>query len=74
VATCSPARDTKATYKAWGHSTIVDPNGQILATTEHEETIIYADIDLEQIKEIRQSIPVSSQRRFDLYPNVAANE
>ncbi|RIA91993.1 carbon-nitrogen hydrolase [Glomus cerebriforme] len=74
VATCSPARDMSATYHAWGHSTIVDPSGQILATTEHEEAIIYADIDLEQIKVIRQSIPVSSQRRFDLYPNVAANE
>lgn len=74
VATCSPARDMTANYHAWGHSTIVDPSGQILATTEHEETIIYADIDLKQIETIRKSIPVPSQRRFDLYPNVAANE
>jgi len=74
VATCSPARDTSAKYCAWGHSTIVDPSGQVLATTEHEEAIIYADIDLERIKVIRQSIPVPSQRRFDIYPDVAADD
>jgi omega-amidase len=25
VATASPARDDKASYVAWGHSTVVDP-------------------------------------------------
>ncbi|CAG8602884.1 7272_t:CDS:10 [Acaulospora morrowiae] len=73
VATCSPARDTSASYIAWGYSTIVDPNGQILATTDHKEDIIYADIDLEHLKTVRQSIPIYNQRRFDLYPNVAEN-
>ncbi|CAG8750151.1 4041_t:CDS:2, partial [Acaulospora morrowiae] len=73
VATCSPARDTEASYIAWGYSTIVDPNGQIIATTEHKEDIIYADIDLEYLKTVRQSIPIYNQRRFDLYPNVAEN-
>ncbi|CAG8460514.1 3655_t:CDS:10 [Acaulospora colombiana] len=71
VATCSPARDMNSSYNAWGHSTVVDPNGQILATTESEEDTIYADIDLEYLRTIRQSIPVSSQRRFDLYLDVA---
>ncbi|RIB11378.1 carbon-nitrogen hydrolase [Gigaspora rosea] len=44
VVTCSPARDMSATYNAWGHSTIVNPSGTVIATTEHEEVIIYADI------------------------------
>ncbi|CAG8701065.1 11433_t:CDS:10, partial [Ambispora leptoticha] len=73
VATCSPARDYTATYHAYGHSTIVDPNGEILATTEDYESIVYADIDLDKIKIIRQGIPVTTQRRFDLYPDIAAN-
>ncbi|CAG8615799.1 5280_t:CDS:10 [Paraglomus occultum] len=73
VATCSPARDMDATYNAWGHSTVVDPSGQIIATTEHEEAIVYADIDLQQLQTVRQSIPVSMQRRFDMYVDVAAN-
>ena len=40
----SPARDTSATYIAWGHSTIINPWGEVVATTEHEDTIIYADL------------------------------
>ncbi|CAJ0757093.1 8598_t:CDS:10 [Entrophospora sp. SA101] len=71
VVTCSPARDMKANYHAWGHSTIVDPSGKILATTGHEEDIVYADIDLEQINFFRQAIPLNNQRRFDIYPNIS---
>jgi predicted amidohydrolase len=44
VAACSPARDDSAAYHAWGHSTIVDPNGDVKATCEESEAIIYADI------------------------------
>lgn len=44
VAACSPARDNEADYKAWGHSTIVDPKGIVLATCEESEAVIYADI------------------------------
>ncbi|KAF5180524.1 Nitrilase/cyanide hydratase and apolipoprotein N-acyltransferase family protein [Thalictrum thalictroides] len=40
--TCSPARDPRGGYVAWGHSTLVGPFGQVLATTEHEETTIIA--------------------------------
>ncbi|RHZ75250.1 hypothetical protein Glove_216g105 [Diversispora epigaea] len=71
VATCSPARDMNATYNAWGHSTVVDPNGQIVATTDYEEDVIYAEIDLNRFNHIRESIPLNIQRRFDLYTNVA---
>lgn len=71
VAACSPARDENATYHAWGHSTIVDPMGKVLATTEHDETIVYADLDMNVMSNARQSIPVSTQRRFDLYPDVS---
>ncbi|KAK9102474.1 hypothetical protein Sjap_019728 [Stephania japonica] len=57
VATCSPARDTGAGYTAWGHSTLVGPFGEVLATTEHEETIIIAEIDYSLIELRRQFIP-----------------
>ena len=29
VATCSPARNSEASYQAWGHSTAVDPFGKV---------------------------------------------
>lgn len=47
VAAVSPARNPESSYQAWGHSTVTDPWGTIIATTEHEETIIYADIGTE---------------------------
>lgn len=74
VAACSPSRDAGAGYIAWGHSTIVDPMGVVVAKADENEGIVYADVDLESIDEARQSIPVSSQRRFDVYPDVASQE
>ncbi|XP_015427626.1 PREDICTED: omega-amidase NIT2 [Myotis davidii] len=67
VATASPARDDKASYVAWGHSTVVSPWGEVLAKAGTEETIVYSDIDLEKVAEIRQQIPIFSQKRSDLY-------
>jgi omega-amidase len=69
VATASPARDSSedAVYKAWGHSTVCDPMGEILATTEHDPDVIFADMDLGRVDQVRGMIPVWSQRRTDVY-------
>ncbi|CAA7395646.1 unnamed protein product [Spirodela intermedia] len=67
VATCSPARDPSAGYVAWGHSTLVGPFGEVLATTGHEETTIIAEIDYSLIELRRSSLPLRNQRRGDLY-------
>ncbi|KAI8339612.1 carbon-nitrogen hydrolase [Chlamydoabsidia padenii] len=71
VAACSPARDLSASYHAWGHSTVVDPTGAVIATCEEKETIVYADIDPSQVESIRSSIPLYTQRRFDIYDDVS---
>lgn len=67
VASVSPARDEKADYVAWGHSLVVDPFADVIAGTEHAEDIIYADIDLQALEERRSQIPVTKQRRHELY-------
>ncbi|KAL4656869.1 omega-amidase NIT2 [Arapaima gigas] len=67
VAAASPARDESASYVAWGHSTVVNPWGEVITKAGAEETVVYADIDLEYLAEVRQQIPISSQRRGDLY-------
>jgi len=67
VAAISPARNPKSTYQAWGHSTIVAPWGDVVATTEHEPGIVYADIDISKVDEMRASIPVYQQKRKELY-------
>lgn len=67
VATASPARDACGPYVAWGHSTAVNPWGEVIATTEHAEDIVYVDVDLDVVDQVRAQIPVTSQRRRDLY-------
>ncbi|KAL4384100.1 hypothetical protein GQ457_15G000260 [Hibiscus cannabinus] len=67
VATCSPARDAGAGYIAWGHSTLVGPFGDVIATTEHDEDIIIAEIDYSILEQRRTRIPLAKQRRGDLY-------
>jgi len=68
---CSPARPPTG-YPAWGHSTVVDPLGQVIVTCDEAETVVYASLDPERISDVRKMVPISTQRRFDVYPNVAA--
>jgi omega-amidase len=71
VALCSPARDDNATYHAWGHSMIVDPNAEVLGELQEFEDIVYADLDENEIEQTRKGIPLYQQRRFDVYPDVS---
>jgi omega-amidase len=71
VALCSPARDMQADYHAWGHSMVVDPNAQAMAEAAEGEEIIYADLEEGRIEETRKGIPLYTQRRFDVYPDVS---
>lgn len=68
---CSVARDLTAGYHAWGHSMVVDPMGKVIAQAEEDEKIVYVDIDPEVFDYARDGIPVTKQRRFDVYPDVS---
>ncbi|KZT28635.1 carbon-nitrogen hydrolase [Neolentinus lepideus HHB14362 ss-1] len=72
VSMCSPARDMSAGYHAWGHTMVVDPMATVLAEAGHEEEIIYVDIDPAVFHSARAGIPVTTQRRFDVYPDVSS--
>ncbi|KAI8775390.1 omega-amidase NIT2 isoform X1 [Biomphalaria glabrata] len=67
VATASPARDENADYVAWGHSSVVDPWGTVISKIEEKEGVIYANIDLSRLEEVRKMIPITKQKRYDLY-------
>ncbi|GAA6000075.1 hypothetical protein JCM10207_006039 [Rhodosporidiobolus poonsookiae] len=72
VAMCSPARATEGDgYKAWGFSGTWDPMGKSVGQLEEKEGIVYADIDPDVIDKARAGIPVTVQRRFDLYADVS---
>ena len=66
-ASVSPARDETAGYVAWGHSSCVNPFGEIVAKAGYQEEIVYAEIDLGRMHQIRDQIPITKQRRNDLY-------
>jgi omega-amidase len=67
VIAVSPARNPSAGYQAWGHSSVINPWGEVIATTGHEEAIIYANLDMEQLQHVRSNIPTSQQKRGDIY-------
>ncbi|KAM5349899.1 hypothetical protein ACJ41O_006404 [Fusarium nematophilum] len=72
VALCGPARDTNADpLVAWGHSLVVDPMAAVVVEADESETIVECELDPQAISGTRKSIPVSAQRRFDVYSDVS---
>jgi len=67
VAAVSPARDPNADYIAWGHTTVVNPWGEVIATTDEKPSIVYADIAINRVDEVRAQIPILQQKRNDIY-------
>lgn len=67
VVLVSPSRNLNLGYHAYGHSLIVDPNGNIIAEAGEDEEIIIAELDPELLKKTRAGIPITTQRRFDIY-------
>ncbi|MFC1568003.1 carbon-nitrogen hydrolase family protein [Pseudomonadota bacterium] len=50
--------------KTWGHSMIIDPWGEILASQDDGEGVITAELSLNKVKKIRQALPALSHRRI----------
>ena len=67
MAGCSPARDEKAGYVAWGHSIFVDPFGKVVAQLDEKEGILCVDVDLEQVEDFRRQYKILAARRKDIY-------
>lgn len=59
--------DSRCSYKAYGHSMVVSPWGDILAEADQDETIIYADIDPALLVATRNRLPLLQHRRSKLY-------
>lgn len=63
----SPARNIEANYLAYGHSSIVNPWGDIIEQCDEREGIICGEIDLEFIKKIREELPLLKHRQEKVY-------
>lgn len=67
VAGCCAATDERIHWRSWGHSTVVSPNTETLCEGGTGEEILYADIDLGVVDEVRRSLPTLDLLRRDLY-------
>lgn len=60
AAQCGQHEDERWTY---GHSLVVDPWGEVLADGGERNGLVFAEVDLDRIAEIRARIPVLAHRR-----------
>ncbi|MDE1770596.1 MAG: carbon-nitrogen hydrolase family protein [Thaumarchaeota archaeon] len=53
-----------------GRSIVVDPYGKILLDMKQKEGIGFVDISLDEVKQVRQKLPLLQNRRTDIYTNL----
>ena len=63
----APARDLNVGYHSWGHSIAVDPWGKVLMEMEEKPDVKVAELDLEEVKKVREQLPLLKHRRGDIY-------
>jgi predicted amidohydrolase len=63
----APALNENASYHSFGHSIIANPWGDILAEADTAEELIICEIDLDEIRKIREELPLLKNKREDLY-------
>lgn len=63
----APALNKDASYHSYGHSIVANPWGEVLTQADEKEDLIICEIDLNEIKKVREEIPVLKNKRKDLY-------
>ncbi len=63
----SPARDEGYSYVAYGHSIVTNPWGEIVGQMDEKEGIQVTEIELDEVEEIREQLPLLRHRRSEIY-------
>ncbi|KAN0065293.1 Omega-amidase nit3 [Thecaphora frezii] len=63
-------RKGEKAYPAWGYSAVVGPRGEVKARLEEKQGTLVVEMGPEEVEEVRRGVPISMQRRFDVYPDV----
>ena len=63
----APALNENASYHSFGHSIVANPWGEIIAEAGQKEEVIFCEIDLDEIKKVREELPLLKNKREDLY-------
>ena len=67
VVASSPARNYDSSYKAYGHSLVADPWGEVMVEAGAGEEVLTLDIDLKKVEEVRKRLPLLDSLRPDVY-------
>lgn len=63
----APALNEDSSYHSFGHSIITSPWGDVITEASEKESLIISEIDLSEIKKIREELPLLKNKREDLY-------
>ena len=63
----APALNKDASYHSFGHSIITSPWGEVISEATEKEELIISEIDLCEIKKIREELPLLKNKREDIY-------
>ncbi|WP_405295802.1 carbon-nitrogen hydrolase family protein [Methanobrevibacter sp.] len=63
----APALNMDASYHSYGHSIVTNPWGEVITEADEKEDLIFCEIDLDEIKKVREEIPLLKNKRNDLY-------
>ena len=63
----SAARYEGFAYECWGHSTVANPFGMVIADCDEKEQILYSEIDLNEVESVRKQLPTFLNLREDVY-------
>ena len=63
----APALNEDASYHSYGHSIVTNPWGEVIAEASEKEELIICEIDLDEIKKVREELPILKNKREDLY-------
>lgn len=63
----SSAPNPESHYRAYGHSIIVNPWGQVMREMGDEEGFMVENLDLGEVERVRKALPLLRHRREDVY-------
>ena len=66
----APALNKNASYHSFGHSIITNPWGEVIAEANEKEELVISEINLNEIKKIREELPLLKNKREDLYKTI----
>lgn len=63
----APARDPESSYQSYGNTIVASPWGDVIGRLDHQEGILFVELDAQRVSDVRAQLPMLSARREDVY-------